>query len=52
MAVHVRAAISADAKTIAAFAHALSREEGYPAPALQAQHVRKEGLAPMRAFAR
>jgi GNAT superfamily N-acetyltransferase len=44
MAVHLRAAISADAETIVAFAHALSREEGYPAPALQAQHVRKEGF--------
>ena len=44
MAVHVREAMPADAETIAAFAHALSLEEGYPAPALQAQHVRNEGF--------
>lgn len=44
MAVHVRDAMPADAETIAAFAHALSLEEGYPAPALQAQHVRAEGF--------
>lgn len=44
MAVHVREAMPADAETIAAFAHALSLEEGYPAPALQAQHVRAEGF--------
>jgi ribosomal protein S18 acetylase RimI-like enzyme len=44
MAVHVREAMPADADTIAAFAQSLSREEGYPAPALQAQHVRKEGF--------
>ena len=44
MGVHVREAIPADADTIAAFAHALSLEEGYPAPALQAQHVRAEGF--------
>ena len=44
MAVHVREAMPADAETIAAFARALSLEEGYPAPALQAQHVRTEGF--------
>ena len=44
MTVHVRDAMPADAETIAAFARALSLEEGYPAPALQAQHVRKEGF--------
>ncbi|MGH6899351.1 MAG: GNAT family N-acetyltransferase [Geminicoccaceae bacterium] len=44
MAVHVREAMPADAETIAAFAQALSLEEGYPAPALQARHVRAEGF--------
>ena len=44
MAVQVRAAMAADAETIAAFAHALSLEEGHPAPALQARHVREEGF--------
>jgi ribosomal protein S18 acetylase RimI-like enzyme len=44
MAVRVRGATPADAETIAAFAHALSLEEGYPAPALQADHVRAEGF--------
>jgi len=44
MAVHVREAMPADAETIADFARALSLEEGYPAPALQAQHVRAEGF--------
>jgi GNAT superfamily N-acetyltransferase len=42
--VRVREAVPADAETIAAFAHALSREEGYLAPALQAEHVRAEGF--------
>jgi ribosomal protein S18 acetylase RimI-like enzyme len=42
--VHVREAVPADAATIAAFARALSLEEGYPAPALQAEHVRAEGF--------
>jgi ribosomal protein S18 acetylase RimI-like enzyme len=42
--VHVRAALPADADTIAVFARALSLEEGYPAPALQARHVRAEGF--------
>jgi ribosomal protein S18 acetylase RimI-like enzyme len=44
MPVRVREALPADAETIAAFAHALSLEEGYPAPALQADHVRAEGF--------
>jgi GNAT superfamily N-acetyltransferase len=44
MAVHVREAVPADAETIAAFARALSLEEGYPAPALSAEHVRAEGF--------
>ena len=51
-AVRVRAARPADAETIAAFSQALSREEGYAAPALQARHVRVEGFGPVRAFAR
>jgi ribosomal protein S18 acetylase RimI-like enzyme len=42
-AVWVRDAVPADAETIAAFSHALSREEGYAAPVLQARHVRAEG---------
>jgi len=47
--VHVREAVPADADTIAAFARALSLEEGYPAPALASQDVRKEGFgAPAR----
>ena len=49
-AVHVRDAVPADAGTIAAFAHALSLEEGYPAPALQAEHVREEGFGPRPRF--
>jgi ribosomal protein S18 acetylase RimI-like enzyme len=44
MVVQVREATPADAETIAAFAHALSLEEGYPAPALRAEHVRAEGF--------
>jgi ribosomal protein S18 acetylase RimI-like enzyme len=44
IAVHVREAVPADAETITAFARALSLEEGHPAPALQASHVRKEGF--------
>jgi ribosomal protein S18 acetylase RimI-like enzyme len=44
MAVQVRETLPADAETIAAFARALSLEEGYPAPALQARHVRAEGF--------
>ena len=47
---HVRDAVPADAGTIAAFAHALSLEEGYPAPALQAEHVREEGFGPRPRF--
>jgi ribosomal protein S18 acetylase RimI-like enzyme len=43
-AVQVRVATPTDAETIAAFAHALSLEEGYAAPALQAGHVRAEGF--------
>ena len=43
-AAHVREAMPADAETIAAFAHALTLEEGYPAPALEAGHVRAEGF--------
>lgn len=43
-AVHVRQAVLADADPIAAFARALSLEEGLPAHALQAQHVRAEGF--------
>ena len=43
-AVRVRAALPADAETIAAFAHALSLEEGHRAPALQARQVRAEGF--------
>jgi ribosomal protein S18 acetylase RimI-like enzyme len=43
-AVRVRAAVPADAEIIAAFARALSLEEGLPAPALQASHVREEGF--------
>jgi ribosomal protein S18 acetylase RimI-like enzyme len=42
--VRVREAGPADAETIAAFSHALSREEGHEAPALQARHVRAEGF--------
>jgi ribosomal protein S18 acetylase RimI-like enzyme len=44
MAVQVRAAVPADAETIAAFAHALSLEEGYPAPGLQGEQVCAEGF--------
>jgi GNAT superfamily N-acetyltransferase len=50
MAVHVREAVPADAETIAAFAQALSLEEGYPVPALQARHVRAEGFGAGRRF--
>jgi ribosomal protein S18 acetylase RimI-like enzyme len=44
MGVRVREAVPADAETIAAFARALSLEEGCPAPALRAEHVRAEGF--------
>jgi ribosomal protein S18 acetylase RimI-like enzyme len=44
IAVHVRAATPDDAEAIAAFAHALGLEEGYPAPSLQARHVRAEAF--------
>jgi hypothetical protein len=44
MPMRVRAALSADAETIAAFARALSLEEGYPTPALHTRHVRAEGF--------
>lgn len=40
----VRAATAADAETIVALAHALSRDEGHPAPALSAADVRAEGF--------
>jgi ribosomal protein S18 acetylase RimI-like enzyme len=50
MAVRVREALPADAKTIAAFAHALSLEEGHPAPALEAQHVCVEGFGASARF--
>jgi GNAT superfamily N-acetyltransferase len=49
-AVRVRAASPGDAGTIVAFSHALSREEGYAAPALQARHVRTEGFGPNARF--
>jgi ribosomal protein S18 acetylase RimI-like enzyme len=48
-AVRVREARPADAETVAAFSHALSREEGY-VPALQARHVRIEGFGPGARF--
>ncbi|MGH6942975.1 MAG: GNAT family N-acetyltransferase [Geminicoccaceae bacterium] len=44
MAITVREATAADAETIAAFAHDLSLEEGYPAPPLAAEQVRAEGF--------
>jgi ribosomal protein S18 acetylase RimI-like enzyme len=44
IAVQVREATPADAEAIGAFSRALSLEEGYPAPALQAEHVRQEGF--------
>jgi ribosomal protein S18 acetylase RimI-like enzyme len=50
MAIRVRDAVPADAGTIAAFAQALSREEGYPAPLLQARHVRAEGFGARARF--
>jgi ribosomal protein S18 acetylase RimI-like enzyme len=50
MAVEVRAAMPADASTIAAFAHALSLEEGYPAPVLQVEDVRAEAFGPSPRF--
>jgi ribosomal protein S18 acetylase RimI-like enzyme len=49
-AVRVRAARPADAETIVAFSHALSREEGYAAPVLQASQVRAEGFGPSARF--
>jgi ribosomal protein S18 acetylase RimI-like enzyme len=49
-AVRVRAAVLADAETIAAFSDALSREEGHPASALQARHVRDEGFGSRARF--
>ena len=48
-AVRVREARPADAETIAAFSHALSREEGH-VPALQARDVRVEGFGPGARF--
>ena len=50
MPVQVREARPADAGTIAAFARALSLEEGYAAPALQAEHVRAEGFGAVPRF--
>jgi ribosomal protein S18 acetylase RimI-like enzyme len=44
MPVHVREALPADAETIAALAHALTLEEGQPAPGLSGQDVRAEGF--------
>lgn len=44
MTVQVRKARPSDAETIAAFARALSLEEGYAVPAFQASHVRAEGF--------
>ena len=44
MAIDVREALPADAETIASLSHALGLEEGYPAPALQARHLRAEGF--------
>ena len=49
-AVRVREAGPADAEAIAAFSHALSREEGYAAPVLQARDVRAEGFGPNPRF--
>lgn len=49
-AVRVRDAILADAETIVAFSHALSRAEGYAAPALEAGHVRNAGFGPNPRF--
>jgi GNAT superfamily N-acetyltransferase len=49
-AVRVRPARPADAETIVAFSHALSLEEGYLAPVLQARHVRAEGFGPSARF--
>jgi ribosomal protein S18 acetylase RimI-like enzyme len=44
MAWTIRQATPADAETIAALACALNLEEGYPTPALEADHVRVEGF--------
>lgn len=44
MSTVVREAVAADADTIAALSRALSREEGHPAPALEARHVRAEAF--------
>jgi GNAT superfamily N-acetyltransferase len=44
MTMQVRVATPADAGPIAALVRALSLEEGYPAPALRARHVRAEGF--------
>jgi GNAT superfamily N-acetyltransferase len=49
-AVRVRAAGPTDAETIVAFSHALSLEEGYPAPVLQVRDVRVEGFGPGARF--
>ena len=50
MPVTVRPATIVDAPTIAAFAQALSVEEGYPPPPLRAEHVRAEGFGPTPRF--
>jgi ribosomal protein S18 acetylase RimI-like enzyme len=50
MAANIRDAQPADAETIASLAHALSLEEGHPAPALQARHVRAEGFGARARF--
>jgi ribosomal protein S18 acetylase RimI-like enzyme len=44
MAIRVREALPADAGTIVSLARALTLEEGYPAPALQAEDVRAEAF--------
>jgi GNAT superfamily N-acetyltransferase len=50
MAIDVRPATVADAATIADMVHALSLDEGYPAPPLRAEHVRVEGFGPAPRF--
>jgi GNAT superfamily N-acetyltransferase len=50
MALRLREAVAADAETIAAFARALSVEEGCATPALQARHVRAEGFGARARF--
>ncbi len=50
MAIAVRPATLADASTIAGLVHALSAEEGYPAPPLRVEDVRAEGFGPAPRF--